>query len=172
MLGDLASFLATYQPEIDLKDVFRGLPPGTTLQDLLASLTGGTPPSWEQFPLSGLQAFAGKAGAQGGLVTYTANFSITGNPGNAVATIDTALASGAFYVPGSSKLTDNTGTPSTSSIPDPDMGTDLTWSLPTLNYNDQYTLTFQVRPGFDLGNETTKVTLTTNGTVPQTASAM
>jgi CSLREA domain-containing protein len=170
VLSDLVSYLSAH-PEIRLEDIFHGLPPGTTLQDLLASLTGGAPASWEHFPLAGLQAFAGKQGAQGGLVTYSANFSITGSGGSAVATIDASLASGAFYVPGSSLLTDNTGTPVTTNLADPAVDTDLTWSLPTLNYGDSYTLKFKVRPGFELGNETTNVTLTTNGTTPKSAAA-
>ena len=169
-LSDLISYLQAH-PEIQIKDIVNGLPPTTTLQDLLAALTGGAPPSWERFPLAGLQAFAGASGASGGLVTETATFSVqsTGT-GQAVATLNAALPTGAFYVPNSSVLTDTTGTQVSTNLDDPDPGTTLSWPL-ALKYGDSYTLTFKVRPGFQLGNESTKVTLSTNGVNDQTAQA-
>ena len=106
-LADLAAYLQAH-PEIQLKDVVPGLPDTVTLRDLLAALMGGTPPSWESFPLDGLQNFAGAPGASGGVVTYTAGFAIQGTGNAAVATLDVTMPTGALYVPGIAILTDTT----------------------------------------------------------------
>ncbi len=169
-LGDLAAYLRAH-PEIQLKDVVPGFPDTVTLRDLLAALMGGTPPSWELFPLDGLQDFAGAPGASGGIVTYTANFSIQGAGSAAVAVVGVTMPAGARYVPGSVSLTDVT-TASTTSVGDPTVsGAALSWTLDTLSYGDSYTLTFKLRPGFELGNEQAKVTLSTNGVADQSAQA-
>jgi hypothetical protein len=164
-LGDLLSYFQTH-PAITLDKLIPGLPDSVTFGDLLAALLGGNAPSWEQLPLDGLQAFAGAKNATGGLVTYTAGFTITGSGANAVAALDVALPDGAYYVPGSATLNGAAVADPVSSSAD-----DLTWALSSLTYGTAYSLKFQVRPGFRLGDETAKATLATNGIGPQSAPA-
>ena len=155
-LRDLVTYLQTH-PGIDLKSVVPGLPDTVTLRDLLAALMGGTPPSWEQFPLGGLQDFA----SSGGLVTYSAGFTIIGSGSSAVATLDVTMPAGARYVLGSAQLRHGA---TTSPVDDPTVtGSALSWTLDTLSYGAGYTLTFKLRPGFTLGSEQAKVTLATSG---------
>jgi hypothetical protein len=123
---------------------------------LLAALLGGPPVSWEQLPLDGLQAFAGQAGADGGLVTYTASFTLQGTGAAAAAGLHVALPDDAYYVPGSATLDGD-------QLVDPATAAGLDWSLGPLTWDTQHTVTFQVRPGFELGDETAKATLSTSG---------
>ena len=165
-LRDLALYLKEH-PGIDVKSVVPGLPGTVTLRDLLAALMGGTPPSWEQFPLGGLQDFA----ASGGLVTYNAGFTIAGSGSAAVATLGATMPAGARYAGGPVVLTDGTAH-TTSSIGDPTItGASLSWTLDALAYGHDYTLAFKLRPGFQLGNEQAKVTLSTNGLADQSMTA-
>jgi CSLREA domain-containing protein len=170
MLGDLLAYLQAH-PEITLASVVPGFPNTVTFRDLLAALMGGTPPSWEQFPLAGLQDFAGGAGATGGLVTYRANFSIAGTGAPPVAIVTVTMPAGARFDVGSATLTDTT-TGANPTVGDPLInGGELTWPLTALAFGDSYTLSFKLRPGFDLGNEQASATLSTIGLADKSAQA-
>ncbi len=159
-LADLVSYFVAH-PEFTLAELIPDLPPTATVDDLLSALLGGTPRDWENTPLAGLAAFAGAPNATGGLVTYTAPFTIQGT-GTAIATLTVTPPAGAYYVPGSATLSGG-DTPTTLGDPLRGDGGTLEWQLDSLAYGTSYSLSFQLRPGLTLGPEQASVALSTNG---------
>ncbi|HET7046621.1 MAG TPA: PxKF domain-containing protein [Gaiellaceae bacterium] len=132
-----------------LKDFVKGLPPTVTLADLLGSLLSKPAYDWESLPLPGfpIQDFS----PDGGQITYTATFSVSGTgSGDVPASVTVRLPDGARYVPGSSQLN---GTPLTTEPTYSDG--ELTWKLTTpVTPGAARTLTFRAKPGLALGTQT------------------
>ena len=143
-LQDLGYYKDSSGHDITLKDLVKGLPPNTTLEDLLATVLLKTAYDWEALPLPGfpIQDFS----TDGGTVTYTVSVLLNGGGPPVDSTISVHIPPGARYVPNSTQLSGGPGTidgeptlrrPRTSSP-----GTSTAWRLDT-----SYELTFQQSPG-------------------------
>jgi uncharacterized protein YjbI with pentapeptide repeats len=147
---------------IQLKDLVRGLPPGTTLEDLLATILSRTAYDWEALPLPGfpLQDFSN----DGGLVTYHANFEVDGT-GSGAAQIKVHLPLDARYVPGSTSVSsdsDGGGASTTEPTPGSDQN-ELIWNVTNIPDGVSNDLTFRAKPGLELGTESATAAITAAG---------
>ena len=140
-----------------------GLPPDTTLEDLLATILLETAYDWEKLPLPGfpIQDFS----ADGGIANYSVSFTVSGAPGAVDGTVHVHLPEQARYVEGSTELTGGpgveTGEP-TLALPE----NELTWSVTGIAPGTPYTLAFQGRPGLGLGTESATAKLAATGLGP------
>ena len=160
-IGDLKAY-----PGVTVGNIGPGLPASLNLRDLLRALFAHIPFDPDTMPLAGIQDVADS----GGLVTYTAQFTLTGAGANTVAELHAALAPGARYVPGSTKLgTDGGFTP----YGDPGvLDGRLAWQLTGLVYGATYRLSFQVRPSLQLGRDLTQVSLLPVGVTEKTSNVV
>lgn len=147
-----------------LADFVKGLPSTVTLADLLGSLLSKPAYDWESLPLPGfpIQDFS----ADGGQITYTATFSVTGTgSGDVPATVSVRLPDDGRYVPGSSQLN---GAALTT---EPTFASGvLTWKLTTsLNPGAAQTLTFRAKPGLGLGTQTATAQIAAAALAPVSA---
>ncbi|HET7856936.1 MAG TPA: C25 family cysteine peptidase, partial [Gaiellaceae bacterium] len=151
-LEDLGYYKNASGQDITLAQLVQGLPADTTLGDLLATFLLRAAYDWETLPLPGfpLQDFS----ADGGVVTYTVNFTLNGG---AQSVVDGAVAvhipEHARYVENSTLISGSqgvtTGEP-TLTLPE----NELTWSVSNIQVGTPYTLKFQARPGLSIGTET------------------
>ena len=140
-----------------MQDFVKNLPPDTKLSVLLGSLLPRAAYDWEQLPLQSvpLQDYSN----DGGVVTYTVTFSVnSASTGSRSASVVVKLPEGADYFAGSA-----TSTATLDSV-DPQFNSEtnkVTWSA-TFAPNTQQTLTFKVKPGIELGNESATAELFVN----------
>ena len=163
-LQDLGYYKDANGQDITLKDLVKGLPPNTTLEDLLATVLLKTAYDWETLPLPGfpLQDFS----TDGGTVTYTVSVLLNGGGPLVDSTIGVHLPPGARYVTNSTQLSGGPGTADEPTLQSPE--NELNWHANGLATDTSYELTFQAKPGLSLGTEqaTAKIAATgLNGTV-------
>ena len=173
-LQDLGYYKDANGHDITLKDLVKGLPPNTTLEDLLATVLLKTAYDWEELPLPGfpIQDFS----TDGGTVTYTVSVLLNGGGPPVDSTIGVHIPPGARYVPNSTILSGGPGTidgEPTLSSPE----NELTWHVDGLALDTSYELSFRAKPGLSLGTEaaTAKIAATgLDGTVnaPDPASTL
>ena len=170
-LQDLGYYKDATGQDITLKDLVRGLPPDTTLEDLLATVLLKTAYDWEQLPLPGfpLQDFS----TDGGTATYTVSFQLNGAGPPVDGSVAVHVGADARYVPGSTQLSGGPGTVDEPTLRSPE--NELNWHLTNVELGTSYQLTFHAKPGLSLGTEsaTAKIAATgLNGTVqaPEAAS--
>ena len=164
-LQDLGYYKDANGQDITLKNLVKGLPPDTTLEDLLATVLLKTAYDWETLPLPGfpLQDFS----TDGGTVTYTVSVLLNGAGPPVDSTIGVHLPADARYVPNSTTLSGGPGTvdgePTLQSSEN-----ELTWHVNGLALDTSYELSFHAKPGLSLGTEdaTAKIAATgLDGTV-------
>jgi Tol biopolymer transport system component len=139
------------QTPILLKDLVKGLPPDTTLADLLATILSTTAYDWESLPLPGfpLQDFSD----DGGKINYSVDFTVQGTGDTTSATVIVHLPAGGRYVPGTTNLSSDTesggattGEPTLNAA-----GDELTWTVQSIPVGVGNHLNFGVKPGLELG---------------------
>ena len=114
--------------DITLAQLIVGLPPGTTLEDLLATVLLKTAYDWEALPLPTfpLQDFATPPSA---VSDYTVTFTVNGvGPGPVASAVSVHLAPQARYVPDSTQISGGPGAAAT----EPTLlaaANELTWSV-------------------------------------------
>jgi hypothetical protein len=138
-----------------MQDFVKGLPSTVTIADLLAALLPKAAYDWEKLPLTKvpLQDYS----SDGGLVTYTVPFTITGVGDPRTANVEVTLPAGARYVAGSA----STAPDNVLRLADPQVdGSTLTW-FASVPVNTQETLTFKAKPGLSLGTESATARLLT-----------
>ncbi len=163
-LQDLGYYKDASGHDILLKDLVKGLPPDTTLEDLLATVLLKTAYDWEALPLPQfpLQDFS----ADGGTVTYTVSVLLNGGGPLVDGAISVHLPPGARYVTNSTQLSGGPGTiDGEPTLQSPE--NELTWHANGLALDTSYELTFRAKPGLSLGTEaaTAKIAATGLGTV-------
>ena len=170
-LQDLGYYKNANGQDITLKDLVRGLPPDTTLEDLLATVLLKTAYDWEQLPLPGfpLQDFS----TDGGTATYTVSFQLDGAGPPVDGSVAVHVGADARYVTGSTTLSGGPGSVDEPTLRLPE--NELNWHLTNVQLGTSYQLTFHAKPGLSLGTEsaTAKIAATgLNGTVqaPEAAS--
>ena len=137
---------------IQLKDLVKGLPPDTTLEDLLGTILSATAYDWEALPLPRfpLQDFSN----DGGVISYKADFEVDGFGPDTSATIIVHLPAGGRYVPGSTDVESFFDGSNAIGTAEPTLnaaGTELTWTVHDIPLNAGNELTFDVKPGLELG---------------------
>ena len=159
-LEDLGYYKNANGQDILLRDLVLGLPPETTLEDLLATVLLKTAYDWEALPLPGfpLQDFS----TDGGTATYTVSFTINGAGAPMDGEVSAQMPPGARYIPNSTELAGGddttTGEPTLTSPEN-----ELTWSVTGIEPGTDYELTFRAKPGLSLGTETASATLDATG---------
>jgi Tol biopolymer transport system component len=159
-LQDLGYYKDATGEDITLKDLVKGLPPDTTLEDLLATVLLKTAYDWEALPLPGfpIQDFS----TDGGTVTYTVSVLLNGGGPPVDATVGVHIPPGARYVPDSTILSGGPGTVDgepTLSSPE----NELTWHVDGLALDTSYQLSFQAKPGLSLGTEAATAKIAATG---------
>ena len=149
-LEDLGYYKDANGNDITLAQLVQGLPPETTLEDLLATVLLKTAYDWEALPIPGfpLQDFS----TDGGTVTYTVSFTVNGSGAPVDGAIGAHLPPGARYVPGSTALSGGPGIAAgepTLALPE----NELSWPVTGIELGTPYELTFQAKPGLSLGIE-------------------
>jgi Peptidase family C25 len=162
-LQDLGYYKDASGQDITLAELIVGLPPDTTLEDLLATVLLKTAYDWEKLPLPGfpIQDFS----ADGGIANYSVSFTVSGAPGAVDGTVHVHLPAQARYVEGSTELTGGPGVETdepTLALPE----NELTWSVTGIAPGTPYTLAFQGRPGLSLGTESATAKLAATGLGP------
>jgi Tol biopolymer transport system component len=144
-----------------LKDFIKGLPAGTTLADLLATLLSVTAYDWEALPFATfpLQDFS----SDGGVVTYHVPFAVGGAGSLTSARIAVFLPTGARYKAGSTTVN------APLSIGEPTLfsGNELIWDVSGIPFGAANELTFQARPGLALGTESATAKIGVSGLASQ-----
>src|SRR5207247_6248471 len=134
------------------------------LRDLLRALFAHVPFDPATLPLDGIQTVA----EAGGVVTYTATFTLNGSGGTGFAQLQAAIDPAARYKPGSTVFSAGGQTLATA---DPGIiDGKLAWALNGLTYGTQYQLRFKVFPGLELGTDTAHATLIPVG-APEASAA-
>ena len=107
-LQDLGYYKDANGQDITLRDLVKGLPPNTTLEDLLATVLLKTAYDWEALPLPGfpIQDFS----SDGGTVTYHVSVLLNGGNPPVDSAISVHLPLGARYVTNSTTLSGGPGT--------------------------------------------------------------
>ena len=149
-LEDLGYYKDASGQDITLKDLVKGLPPDTTLEDLLATVLLKTAYDWETLPLPGfpLQDFS----PDGGTVTYTVSVLLNGGGPLVDGAISVHLPPGARYVTDSTQLSGGPGTiDGEPTLQSPE--NELTWHVNGLALDTSYELSFRAKPGLSLGTE-------------------
>ena len=160
LLQDLGYYKNASGQDITLAELVRGLPPSTTLEDLLGTVLLKVAYDWEALPLPGfpLQDFS----TDGGVVTYTVPFTVEGIGPRVGGQVGVSMPAGARYVPGSTLLSGGagiaTGEPTLSSPQNR-----LTWTITGIQLGTPYTLTFRAKPGLSLGTESASAQIVATG---------
>jgi Tol biopolymer transport system component len=147
----------TGETPIKLQDLVRGLPGDTTLEDLLATILNRTSYDWEDLPLPGfpLQDFS----TDGGNMTYTVTFTVQGSGAPATALVGVHLPDGARYVAHSVHSADVGVAEPTLQLPE----NELSFPVTGIPYGTAHSITFQARPGLELGTESTGAKIAVTG---------
>ena len=159
-LQDLGYYKDANGQDITLKDLVRGLPPDTTLEDLLATVLLRTAYNWEALPLPTfpLQDFS----TDGGTAPYTVSFTVNGAGDPVNGQIGVHLPPHARYIPNSTVLSGGpgiaTGEPTLTSPENK-----LTWSVTGIELGTTYQLTFRAKPGLSLGTDLASATIDATG---------
>jgi Tol biopolymer transport system component len=167
-LEDLGYYKNASGQDITLAQLIQGLPPDTTLEDLLATILLRTAYDWEALPLPEfpLQDFS----PDGGVVTYTVNFTVNGaSPGTVDGSVAVHMPQHARYVENSTQISGSAGV----SAGEPSLTlpeNELTWSVSNIGVGTAYTLSFRARPGLSIGTETATAKIGVTG-LGQTVSA-
>jgi hypothetical protein len=152
-IADLGYYLNADGTPITISQLVQGLPPGTSLADLLGTILAKSAYDWETLPLTTfpLQDFAG-SGAP--VSTYNVHFTLNGDGGSAPADVTVRIPDGARFVGDSSLVTlgDTTAVPAGDPTPGP-AANELVWHLEDVPVGTQSTLSFKARPGLVLGTE-------------------
>ncbi len=155
-LGDIAPNLTGYTLG-DLGNAFGAttlgqlvpfLPNTFTFGELLIALIDPTTFAYEKLPFAtmGVQGFA----TGGGVLGYTATFTLTGGAAVGTADVSATIPAGALYLPGTSKIQQLGG--KAIFAPNPTVsGTLLTWRLKNVVVGRRYTLRFQTGTSLRLG---------------------
>jgi hypothetical protein len=146
--------------DITLKDLVKGLPPDTTLEDLLATVLLKTAYDWETLPLPGfpLQDFS----TDGGTVTYTVSVLLNGSGPLVDGAISVHLPPGARYVTDSTQLSGGPGTiDGEPTLQSPE--NELTWHVNGLALDTSYELSFRAKRGLSLGTEAATAKISATG---------
>ena len=106
-LQDLGYYKDANGQDITLKNLVKGLPPDTTLEDLLATVLLKTAYDWETLPLPGfpLQDFS----TDGGTVTYTVSVLLNGAGPPVDGSVAVHVGADARYVTGTTTFSGWTG---------------------------------------------------------------
>jgi Tol biopolymer transport system component len=157
-LEDLGYYKNASGQEITLAELIQGLPPDTTLEDLLATVLLRTAYDWEQLPLPGfpLQDFS----PDGDIANYSVSFTINGGGSALDATVGVNLPPHARYVENSTQISGGAGVGEPSLLPDEN---ELIWSVTGIQPGTAYTLSFQAKPGLSLGTETATAKIGADG---------
>jgi hypothetical protein len=160
MLQDLGYYKDANGNDITLADLVRGLPPETTLEDLLATVLLRTAYDWEALPLPGfpLQDFS----TDGGTVQYTVSFTVNGTGPPVSGALAVLMPPGARYVTHSTALSGGPG----SINGEPTLAqaqNKLTWQIVGLELGTSYQLTFRAKPGLSLGTESASASIDASG---------
>ena len=158
-LQDLGYYKDASGQDIKLAELVVGLPPDTTLEDLLATVLLQTAYDWEALPLQTfpLQDFS----SDGATADYTVSFTVSAGvrPSTALsastfrrrrATSPTRPSSRAGLVPSASRR----------SYP---AENELTWAVTGISPGTPYTLDFQAKPGLSLGTESATASIAAAG---------
>ena len=159
-LQDLGYYKDANGQDITLKDLVKGLPPDTTLEDLLATVLLKTAYDWETLPLPGfpLQDFS----TDGGTVTYTVSVLLNGAGPPVDSTIGVHLPADARYVTNSTQLSGGPGTvDGEPTLQSPE--NELTWHVNGLALDTSYELSFRAKPGLSLGTEAATAKIAATG---------
>ena len=159
-LEDLGYYKDANGQDITLKDLVKGLPPDTTLEDLLATVLLKTAYDWETLPLPGfpLQDFS----PDGGTVTYTVSVLLNGSGPLVDGAISVHLPPGARYVTDSTQLSGGPGTiDGEPTLQSPE--NELTWHVNGLALDTSYELSFRAKPGLSLGTEAATAKISATG---------
>ena len=160
LLQDLGYYKDASGQDILLADLVRGLPPSTTLEDLLGTVLLKVAYDWEALPLPGfpIQDFS----TDGGVLTYTVPFTVEGIGPRVGAQVSVRLPAGARYVLNSTALSGGagiaTGEPTLNAAQN-----QLTWNVTGVQLGTPYTLTFRAKPGLSLGIESASAQIVANG---------
>jgi Tol biopolymer transport system component len=148
-LQDLGYYKDANGDDITLADLVRGLPPDTTLEDLLATVLLKTAYDWEALPLPEfpLQDFS----TDGGTATYTVSFQLDGAGPPVDGAVGVHMPPGARYVADSTTLSGGPGTIGEPTLTSPE--NELTWQVDGMDLETSYELTFRAKPGLSLGTE-------------------
>ena len=160
LLEDLGYYKNASGQDITLAELVRGLPPSTTLEDLLGTVLLKVAYDWEALPLPGfpLQDFS----TDGGVVTYTVPFTVEGIGPRVGGQVGVRMPAGARYVPGSTLLSGGAGI----AIGEPTLSSpqnQLTWTITGIQLGTPYTLTFRAKPGLSLGTESASAQIVATG---------
>jgi Tol biopolymer transport system component len=154
--------------DITLAQLVQGLPADATLQDLLATILLRAAYDWEALPLPGfpLQDFS----ADGGKVTYTVTFTLNGGAQSVVdGSVAVHMPDHARYVENSTQISGSEGVSAgepTLTLPE----NELTWAVSNIEVGTTHTLSFQDRPGLNIGTETATAKIGATG-LPDTVDA-
>ncbi|MET1009440.1 MAG: C25 family cysteine peptidase, partial [Gaiellaceae bacterium] len=160
LLQNLGYYKDATGQDITLAELIVGLPPSTTLEDLLGTVLLKVAYHWEALPLPGfpIQDFS----TDGGVVTYTVPFTVEGIGPRVGGQVSVNLPAGARYVLGSTLLSGGagiaTGEPTLSAPQNR-----LTWTITGIQLGTPYTLTFRAKPGLSLGVESASAQIVANG---------
>jgi uncharacterized protein YjbI with pentapeptide repeats len=150
---------------VTLADLAESLPAGASLRDLFFAAAY----DWNNLPLDGsfpIQDFA----RAGGVITYEANFNVSGTGEPTPMTLEATLPAGVRYKRGSATLTRN-GVEVPIGEPQQSAGSlKLTWQTEA-SFGDVYQLRFQVRPGLALGVSSADLKVVVSGLPPAVAAA-
>ena len=159
-LQDLGYYKDASGHDITLKDLVKGLPPDTTLEDLLATVLLKTAYDWEALPLPGfpLQDFS----TDGGTVTYTVSVLLNGGGRRwtARSACTYPRARGTSRTRRSSRAGPE---PSTASRRCQSPENELTWHVNGLALDTSYELSFRAKPGLSLGTEAATAKIAATG---------
>jgi Tol biopolymer transport system component len=160
LLQDLGYYKDASGQDITLANLIRGLPPSTTLEDLLGTVLLKAAYDWEALPLPGfpLQDFS----TDGGVITYMVPFTVEGIGPRVGGQVSVRLPAGARYVLGSTVLSGGTGI----ATGEPTLNApqnQLTWAITGIQLGTPYTLTFRAKPGLSLGVESASAEIVANG---------
>ena len=159
-LQDLGYYKDANGQDITLRDLVKGLPPNTTLEDLLATVLLKTAYDWEALPLPGfpIQDFS----SDGGTVTYHVSVLLNGGNPPVDSAISVHLPLGARYVTNSTTLSGGPGTlEGEPTLQSPE--NELTWHADGLATDTSYDLTFRAKPGLSLGTEAATAKIAATG---------
>src|SRR5262245_37290377 len=160
LLQDLGYYKDATGQDITLAELIVGLPPSTTLEDLLGTVLLKVAYDWEALPLPGfpIQAFS----TDGGVVTYTVPFTVEGIGPRVGGQVSVNLPAGARYVLGSTLLSGGAGIATGEPALSPAQN-QLTWTITGIQLGTPYTLTFRAKPGLSLGVESASAQIVANG---------
>jgi MBG domain (YGX type) len=152
-VGDIGYYRDANGNPILLADLLKGLPDDVSVADLLATLLQVSAYDWESLPLDRfpLQAFS----KDGGVITYRLDYQLNGSgQGTGTAEINVSLPPG-LYVKDSTVSTTSGGGPAPT-VGEPVLSgpSELEWDVTGITLGVQQHLSFQLRPGLDLGTDT------------------